>query len=87
MNDVKEPSSPALKEEVKIVDTSSDSISVIKTDAEVEPKPYIYYVQNGENIEEIAVKFNTSKDQIKFYNNLKSYRVKTGQKIIFPGVE
>ena len=85
VNDVKELSSPVLKEEVKIVDISSDSISIIKTDGEVEPKPYIYYVQNGENIEEIAVKFNTSKDQIKFYNNLKSYRVKTGQKIIFPG--
>jgi len=85
VNDVKEPSIPALKEEVKIVDTSSDSRSIIKTDAEVEPKSYIYYVQNGENIEDIAVKFNTSKDQIKFYNNFKSYRVKTGQKIIFPG--
>jgi len=85
VNDVKEPSSAVLKEEVKFVDTSSDSISMIKTDAEVEPKAYIYYVQNGENMEEIAVKFNTSIDQIKVYNNFNNYRVKTGQKIILPG--
>lgn len=74
----------ASKEEIKIDNNLSDSIYMIKTDLEVEPEPYAYYVQNGENMEEVAIKFNTTKDQIKEYNNLSSYRVKTGQKIIFP---
>ena len=72
------------KEEIKIDNNLSDSIFMIKTDLEVESEPYAYYVQNGENMEEVAIKFNTTKDQIKEYNNLSSYRVKTGQKIIFP---
>lgn len=68
----------------KMVDSHSNSISMIKTDPEVKPESYFYYVQSGENLDEIATKFNTTKDQIKLYNNLKNYRVKTGQKIIFP---
>ena len=81
----KESFSETSKEEAKVNNNLSDSTDMIEIDDVVEPQPYIYYVQNGENLEEIATKFNTTRDQIKFYNNLKSYRVKTGQKIIFPG--
>ncbi len=80
--DTNEPLISVSNEKAKIVDSSLDTVSVIETDPE--PEPYIYYVQNGENLDEIAAKFNTTRDQIKFYNNFKGYRVKTGQKIIFP---
>ena len=75
---------PVPKKEKIIFESFSDSISFAKTDSEDELKPYIYYVQNGEDIEEIAAKFNTTKEQIKEYNNLKSNRIKAGQKINFP---
>ena len=82
--DKKVPSIFGTSEAKKMVDIPSDSIPMTKTDPEVQPESYFYYVQSGENLDEIAAKFNTTKDQIKFYNNLKNYRVKTGQKIIFP---
>jgi len=80
----KESSSAASKPEMRVIDDFSDSIAAIEIDTLAEPEPYIYYVQTGENMEEIAVKFNTSKYQIKEFNNLTNYRVRTGQKIIFP---
>lgn len=73
-----------LSEEKKMDESPFDSVSMINIDPEVKSEFYVYYVQNGENLDEIATKFNTTTDQIKLYNNLKNYRVKTGQKIIFP---
>ena len=84
VNDVKDSSSQVLKEETKDVDPPSDSISTEIIESEVELGSYIYYVQNGENMEEIAAKFNISRDSIKSYNNLRNNRLKTGQKLLFP---
>ena len=84
LQDKKASSISGISEVKKMVDSPSDSISIIKIDPEVQPESHFYYVQSGENLDEIATKFNTTKDQIKLYNNLKNYRVNTGQKIIFP---
>ena len=84
VNDVKDSSSQVLKEETKDVDPPSDSIPTLIIKSEVELDPYIYYVQNGENMDEIAAKFNISRDSIKSYNNLRNNRLKTGQKLLFP---
>jgi LysM repeat protein len=84
VNDVKDSSSQVLKEEIKKVDPPSDSISTEIIESEIELDSYIYYVQNGENMEEIAAKFNISRDSIKSYNNLRNNRLKTGQKLLFP---
>ena len=84
VNDVKDSSSQVLKEEIKEVDPPSDSISTEIIESEIELDSYIYYVQNGENMEEIAAKFNISRDSIKSYNNLRNNRLKTGQKLLFP---
>ena len=84
VNDVKDPSSPVSKEEIKDMDPPSDSIPTEIIESEVELDSYIYYVQNGEKIDEIAVKFNISRDSIKSYNNLKNHMLKTGQKLLFP---
>ena len=80
----KESSSAASKAEMRVIDDFSDSIAAIEIDTLAEPEPYIYYVQTGENMEEIAAKFNISRDSIKSYNNLRNNRLKTGQKLLFP---
>jgi LysM repeat protein len=84
-SDIEETSIPTVEEVDKTDDNSAKETSVQEKVVVENPTPVTeYLVQASESMRSIAAKFGVSEDSIRTWNNLRSNRLKIGQKLVFP---
>lgn len=67
-----------------IPDNPSKAVSKSAPPTQGKKRPFIYYVQSGDNLWLISVKYNTTVEAIKIANRLYSNKLSIGQKLIIP---
>ncbi len=80
-----ESTSPSPNPAVTLADTS-DSSATMAAQPEAEPQQERYTVCKGDNLFQIARRFNTTVQELQTANHLKGTRLKVGQTLQLPGV-